>query len=181
MDTPTAPTAAAPTTQAGSYSQPNLHLASQPRASISSVASLPAHAGSGAGLSRSSSASGGVNPPRRKPVPSHLPAMTEVAPLSVAGAGAGAGAGVPSSAQQPLQARGGPHPRAQEVQGAIADGGAGADVRPKKEKEKEKERELVPLLGVPEGRVAGHEAHYVTTTTKARWDGARPSRILAAF
>ena len=103
--------------------------------------------------------------------------MTEVAPLSVAGAGAGAG--VPSSAQQLLQARGGPHPRAQDVQGAIADGGAGADVRPKREKEKE--RELVPLLGVPEGRVAGHEAHYVTTTTKARWDGARPSRILAAF
>jgi len=39
----------------------------------------------------------------------------------------------------------------------------GAEVKPKKE--------LVPLLGVPEGRVAGHEAHYVTKTTKARWDG----------
>ena len=39
----------------------------------------------------------------------------------------------------------------------------GAEVRPKKE--------LVPLLGVPEGRITGHEAHYVTATTKARWDG----------
>ena len=176
-----APTPTTPTAQAGSYSQPNLHFASPPRASISSVASLPAHAGSGAGLSRSSSASaaapGAVNPSRRKPVPSHLPAMTEVAPLPLsvasappASAPASAGGGAPFAAQQQRQARGG----AQEVQGAIADGGAGADVRPRKEKEKE--RELVPLLGVPEGRVAGHEAHYVTTTTKARWDGA-PSRI----
>jgi hypothetical protein len=41
----------------------------------------------------------------------------------------------------------------------------GSEVRPKKE--------LVPLLGVPEGRVEGHEAHYVTKTTKARWDGKR--------
>lgn len=32
---------------------------------------------------------------------------------------------------------------------------------------------LVPLLGVPEGRVEGHEAHYVTKTAKARWDGKR--------
>ncbi len=41
----------------------------------------------------------------------------------------------------------------------------GTEVKPKKE--------LVPLLGVPDERVEGHEAHYVTMTTKARWDGKR--------
>jgi len=40
----------------------------------------------------------------------------------------------------------------------------GTEVKPSKE--------LVPLLCVPNDRVEGHEAHYVTKTTKARWDGA---------
>lgn len=50
-----------------------------------------------------------------------------------------------------------------EGKAGMVEGGTG--VRPNKP--------LVPLLGVPEGRVEGHEAHYVTTTTKARWDGKR--------
>jgi hypothetical protein len=72
--------------------------------------------------------------------------------------------GLPFSTQQ-TQAQGDsqpPPPVKEDKQGMVQ---GGAEVKPSKD--------LVPLLGVPEGRVEGHEAHYVTKTTKARWDGKR--------
>jgi hypothetical protein len=153
----------APTAQTGSLSQPNLHSSPQPVSTpqpAASVASLPTDAGSGVGLRRS--VSSGVQPPRRKPVPSHLPAMTEVSPFPTLLASPKSVPGIPFTAPQ-TQEEGGPQPSPYAQEGQLDRIGGSADVAPKKE--------LVPLLGVPEGRVAGHEAHYVTKTTKARWDG----------
>ena len=88
--------------------------------------------------------------------------MTEVSPLS---AGLQSASGFPFSMQQTEEGQGESqlplHIKEEEadmVEGAT-------EGKPKKE--------LVPLLGVPDVRVEGHEAHYVTKTTKARWDGKR--------
>lgn len=167
---------ASPTT-AGSYSQPNLHSSShpistsQPRASVTSVASLPANTGAGVGLGRSSSASG-INAPRRKPVPSHLPAMTEVSPFPspfpTLSPGPKSASGFPFSTQRTQEQDGSQIPsHIKEENADIVE--EGTEVKPSKE--------LVPLLHVPNDRVEGHEAHYVTKTTKARWDGKRIVKI----
>lgn len=87
--------------------------------------------------------------------------MTEVSPLS---AGLESASGFPFSMQQTEEQGDSqlpPHIKEEEVD--IVEGAT--EVKPKKE--------LVPLLGVPDVRVEGHEAHYVTKTTKARWDGKR--------
>ncbi|KIM21305.1 hypothetical protein M408DRAFT_109255 [Serendipita vermifera MAFF 305830] len=128
--------------------------------------------------------------PRRKPVPQHLPATAEVSPfptlLVVAGgpgggAGTGGGAGNNGGSRREVEAsKRAPFP-------------FGIDVRAERAKEREREvvadrgldvgelngdlgappavpskvkKELVPLLGVP-----GEDAHYVTKSTKVRWDG----------
>ena len=46
--------------------------------------------------------------------------------------------------------------------------------RAKESTEMKPKKQLIPLLGVPEGRVAGHGAHYVTATTEARLDVEKP-------
>ena len=75
---------------------------------------------------------------------------------------------IPFSTQQQTQekeqANSQPQPDITEEKADMVEG-ATEGVKPNKA--------LVPLLGVPEGRVEGHEAHYVTKTAKARWDGKR--------
>ena len=92
--------------------------------------------------------------------------MTEVSPFPTLSADLKSAPGIPFSAQQPQEQGGGslPPPHVKEENVGMVDSGAGV----------KQKKELVPLLGVPEGRVAGHETHYVTKTTKARWDGESP-------
>jgi hypothetical protein len=91
--------------------------------------------------------------------------MTEVSPVSTLSPGPKTAPPIPFSTQQQPQERDGskPQPYITKEKADMVEGGT--EVKPTKA--------LVPLLGVPEGRVEGHEAHYVTKTTKARWDGKR--------
>lgn len=129
--------------------------------------------------------------PRRKPVPQHLPATAEVSPfptlLVVAGgpgggAGTGGGAGNNGGSRREVEAsKRAPFPfgidvkaeRAKEREReVVADRGLdvgelNGDVGAPPAVPSKVEKELVPLLGVP-----GEDAHYVTKSTKVRWDGA---------
>lgn len=150
-------------------------------ATATSVTSTPSSVtayGGGAtyGASMSNLSTSGRKPiptPRRKPVPQHLPATAEVSPfptlLVVGNGGTNAeGRRAPFPFDISVQ---GDKPRERE---ALADRGVDISTRevtspgspPPPPVPSKVEKEMVPLLGVP-----GDDAHYVTKSTKARWDG----------
>lgn len=87
---------------------------------------------------------------RRKPVPQHLPATAEVSPFTTL----------------ILEPRDDGHPLPDfPFESGNESKEARRDQRERKIS-KSKAKELVPLLGVP-----GEDAHYVTKSTKGRWDG----------
>jgi len=88
--------------------------------------------------------------------------MTEVSPFPTLSLDPKSPAGIPFSTQ-PAQEQDDSQPPPHVKEEMVDKVEGGTQVKPNKA--------LVPLLGVPEGTVEGHETHYVTTTTKARWDG----------
>ncbi len=146
---------------------------------MTSTASSATAYGGGVGYAGSISGASGRKPipaQRRKPVPQHLPATAEVSPfptLLVVGNGGGSGPDKRGSFPFDVNVKG-ERPRERE---ALADrgvdvgerqavGATGTDAGMAPPVPTKVPKELVPLLGVP-----GDEAHYVTKSTKARWDG----------
>lgn len=116
---------------------------------------------SGTGPLQRASSANAASSPRRKPVPSHLPPTAEISPFPTLAPSKEPPLSLPFSTPRDDKLS----ETAEDTQNPTQARAAHLAPPPK--------RELVPLLGVPEGpiRIAGHETHYVTKTTKARWDG----------
>jgi hypothetical protein len=127
----------------------------------------PNNHASGYGSGTSTSTRKPIPAQRRKPVPQHLPATAEVSPFPTLLVVNGPKDAEGKRASIPFVPDGKKEREAMPDKGVDVDSpgaGGGGDGPPPVPSKVQKE--MVPLLGVP-----GDETHYVTKSTKARFDG----------